>query len=56
MSDQQWLNRVYLAYTVYKKEILYHERTLDDFMRYLFRQYGIVYPEDKNDEQNKHQR
>jgi len=51
MNDQQWLNRVYVAYQIYKEKKIYHERSLDDFMRYLYQQYGIVYPEDKKNEQ-----
>jgi len=44
MTDKEWLDKVYHAYKVYEQSVLYHERKLDDFIVWLYQQYGIIPP------------
>lgn len=46
MNDKQWLERVTIAYNVYKNEVS-PSLPVENFINWLYKQYGIV--ESKND-------
>lgn len=50
MFDKQWLYRVYVAYKVYKDLPNNDKQSVDHFVRYLYQQYGIIFPDDINND------
>jgi len=46
MIDKDWLERVTIAYTAYSKEVG-PKLDIENFVNWLYKQYGIVRPEDK---------
>ena len=44
MNDKDWLNRVTVAYKIYKEQ-LGSNPTIEEFIEWLYKQYGIVQPE-----------
>lgn len=48
MTDQEWLSKVWQAYRVYQETFVAHERNLNHFILWLYKQYGIIPPTDKN--------
>lgn len=49
MNDMAWLDRVWLAYRVYNSQHDRKDQNVEHFIRYLYRQYGIVHPEQRQD-------
>lgn len=49
MDDRTWLNRVFVAFKVYQSLYPLEQQTVDHFVRYLYREYGIVYPSGADD-------
>jgi hypothetical protein len=47
MNDKQWLERVSLAYKVYSKDVG-PALPIEQFIDWLYKQYGIVKPEQKD--------
>jgi len=45
MIDQEWLGKVMLAYNVYKQEVR-SDASVEDFIMWLYQQYGIILPND----------
>ena len=39
MSDKEWLEKILLAYKSYGPSV-----EVDDFIKWLYKQYGIAYP------------
>jgi len=46
MNDKDWLNKVYTAYKVYT-ETYPDQKYLETFISWLYKEYGIVLPKDK---------
>jgi hypothetical protein len=44
MNDKQWLERISIAYKAYP----YPSKDIESFINWLYTQYGIVKPENKN--------
>lgn len=47
MNDMAWLDRVWLAYRVYNEQCHPADQTVENFIQYLYQQYGIVHPEQR---------
>lgn len=45
MNDKQWLDRVWLASRVYQERVNAEQQSVEHFVRWLYREYGIVMPE-----------
>ena len=43
MTDKDWLERVTIAYKAYQ----YPSKDIESFISWLYKQYGIVQPKDK---------
>jgi hypothetical protein len=43
INDKEWLDKVYLAYKVYSEEVV-EDRGVEDFIKWLYEQYGIIHP------------
>jgi hypothetical protein len=43
MTDKDWLEKVTIAYREYQ----YPNKDIENFIHWLYKQYGIVEPEDK---------
>jgi hypothetical protein len=46
MNDRVWLERVWLASRVYQQKIPIDQQSLDHFVKWLYREYGIVLPKE----------
>jgi hypothetical protein len=46
MNDKQWLERVTIAYNEYQRQVG-PALTVENFISWLYKQYGIVQPKDK---------
>ena len=46
MNDQQWLERITIAYKVYAKDVR-PDFQIEQFIDWLYQQYGIVKPNEK---------
>lgn len=46
MDDRVWLNRVLVAFQVYRTQYSQDQQSVDHFVKYLYREYGIIYPGD----------
>lgn len=44
MNDKDWLNRITVAYKAYP----YPSIDIEKFIQWIYKQYGIVKPEDKD--------
>lgn len=44
MNDKQWLDRVWLASRVYQQRISQDQQSVEHFVQWLYREYGIVMP------------
>lgn len=47
MNDMTWLDRVWLVYRVYSERHKKSDQTVEHFIEYLYQQYGIVHPEQR---------
>lgn len=47
MNDREWLNRVWLASRVYQGRFSLEQQSVDHFVRWLYREYGIVMPAER---------
>ncbi len=48
MNDKEWLNRVLIAYQVYKEKNTDSE-SIKNFLLWLYQQYGIIVPDKLKD-------
>jgi hypothetical protein len=46
MTDKDWLERVTIAYRAYS----YPSKEIEEFIHWLYNQYGIVEPKKENDD------
>ena len=49
MLDKDWLNRVTTAYNVYAEQFG-NKKTVEDFITWLYGQYGVVEPKKEKNE------
>lgn len=45
MNDKEWLDRVRLASRVYQEQFSQDQQSVEHFVRWLYREYGIVMPQ-----------
>jgi hypothetical protein len=45
MNDSQWLDRVELASRIYQSRVAQDQQSVQDFVKWLYREYGIVMPD-----------
>lgn len=46
MIDKDWLERILIAYDVYKKQQP-NTKEVENFIQWLYSQYGIAYPKER---------
>jgi hypothetical protein len=46
MNDRVWLERVWVASRVYQQKISVDQQSIDHFVKWLYREYGIVLPKE----------
>jgi hypothetical protein len=49
INDKEWLDKVYLGYKIYSEEVA-EDRGVEDFIKWLYAQYGIVYSDKSIDQ------
>lgn len=51
MNDREWLYRVYVAYKVYVDRTKPNQQSVEHFVKFLYNEYGIVFPDNIKHEQ-----